>query len=440
MFANDINEKYIEIVTSDREKYYEDYLKTKELVRNSSAIYEGKPVPFLYNPMFFTENEIESFDKATSTLMTILNKVIKKYTESPSFRRKFGYSKELEELILVDHEYGYNVPMARFDIFYDDDNNFKFCELNADGSSAMNETNVLERIFMETKAVEEIKKEYDLEYKELVYKWVKESIEIYRSWGGEKDNPNVAIVDFEGAKTINEFKEFQRAYIKWGCKAEIVDPRRLKYMDGKLYFGDMKIDLIYRRLVTGELMKKYDELGEFIKGYKNGAACFVGPIRSQIIHNKIIFKILHDEDTLSFLEDAEKEFVKRHIPYTAEFTDEVYNNVLNNKEKYVLKPKDLYASKGVYLGIDLSQEEWKRKLEECLNNDYLVQEFVMPYEKKMVEFNDGGECNIFDFKHIIGLYMYKERFVGIYTRVSQNNIISSFHGCYTVPNLIVKKK
>ncbi len=440
MFANEINEKYIKVIKENSEKYYKDYLKTKDKVANSSAVYMGEPVPFLYHPMLFTKKEITAFENLTSTLMGILNKVIDRYVKYPEYRKKFGYSKELEELILIEHGYNYNVPIARFDIFYDDESTFKFCELNADGSSAMNETNVIERFFLDIESINELKKEYDFDYYELVYKWVDESIEIYNEWSKGDKKPNVAIVDFEGGKTVDEFEEFKKAYIEKGYWCEIVDPRRLRYEGGKLYYNDTVIDLVYRRLVTSDMMKKFDEIPDFIEGFKNQAACFVGPIRSQIIHNKIIFKILHDKDTLEFLLKEERDFIKNHIPRTEVLTEDLYREAIENKDKYVLKPMDLYASYGVYAGKDLSDDEWRKKVDECLNNEYLLQEFVLPYTKKMVDFKENGELSLYDFYHIIGLFMYRERFAGIYTRINDKTIISSLYGGRTVPNLIAEKK
>lgn len=439
MDRNTINDKYINNIIKDKGKYYNDYLKLVQRVTNSSAIYMGEPIPFLYNPMFFTEREIEDFDTITSTLMDILTKVINNYIEAPKYREKFGFSKTLEQLILIDPGYDYNVPMGRFDVFYKDKYSFKFCELNADGSSAMNETNVLERIFLESKGIKELKDKYQISYKEMVYKWVDESLKIFKEWSKADRKPNVGIVDFEGGKTLEEFKEFKKAYIAEGYRAEIIDPRQLKYIDGKLVFEDMEIDLVYRRLVTSDMMRRIDEIPDFIEAYKNKAACFIGPIRSQIIHNKIIFKVLHDEETLELLTDEEKKFIKNHIPYTEILTKDspIYKEAIENKEKYVLKPSDLYASLGVYVGLDLSQEEWESKMEEALDKEYLLQEFVKPYTQKLIKFVDNGEITIEDYNHIIGIYMYGEKLAGFYTRVNKQNIISSLYDCYTIPNLIV---
>jgi len=149
--------KYIDIIKENETIYREDYEDCKIKIKNSTAIYKGKPIPFLYQPMIYSEEDIKSFEKLNDTLIKILNKVIERYVNDTEFRKRFGFSKELEELILIDPGYGVNVPIGRFDIFYKDKDNFKFCELNADGASAMNEDSVLNEILLESHAIKKLK-------------------------------------------------------------------------------------------------------------------------------------------------------------------------------------------------------------------------------------------------------------------------------------------
>lgn len=435
----EINKEYINLIKSDPERYLVDYKTAKEKVANSTAIYKGKPVPFLYHPMFYTEKDVKNFNKIGDTLISITNKVTQRYLDSKEFRKKFEYSPLLEELILIDNGYDINVPIGRFDLFYEDEDNFKFCELNTDGSSAMNEDNTIGNILLQTEGLQDFSKQYNLSLFELIDRWVDDSISIFRKWSSEIDKPNVAIVDFTESGTSKEFEVFKNAFIKKGYNAIIADPRDLKYREGHLYFEDYRIDLVYRRIVTFELIEKAHEIPDFIEAYKNKAFCSIGSIRSQIIHNKIIFKILHDEDTLEFLSECEREFIKRHIPITGLFkgNKEVYNKVLNDKDKYIMKPLDLNASRGVYAGRDLSQEEWKKRLDESWEKDYLYQEFFEPFTREHILF-ENDELNIEKFKSIVGLFMYKEKFAGIYTRIGKNNVISGVTDYYTLPNVLVK--
>ncbi|WP_432665829.1 glutathionylspermidine synthase family protein [Wukongibacter baidiensis] len=437
----DLDSEYINIVKNKEKSCYDDYLKTKESVKNSTAMYKGKPVPFLYMPKFYTEEDLDRFKKLTSTLMTILRKVIDRYIEDQSFREKFGFSKLLEDLILTEHGYNAKVPMARIDIFYKEDGSFKFCELNADGSSAMNEDRELSRILSDTVAFKEMENKYDIKSFELFDTWVKESVSIFREFNSSIEKPNVAIVDFNDKGSPNEFEIFKEAFKRNGYNAEIVDARDLKYQDGELYSDDMKIDFVYRRLVTRDLMERADEIPDLIKAAIEGKVCIIGPIKSQIIHNKIIFKILHDSYTTNFLTEEEVKFIKDHIPYTAKFDGEGfdYNELITDKDKYILKPMDLYASRGVYAGRDFSSEEWKKRLKECHGNDYLIQEYYTPSQSDLVEFHEG-ELKVSKFNNITGMYMYNEKLYGLYSRVGKNAIISGLHDCYTLPTFLVTKK
>ena len=437
----DINDEYINLIKKDPKKYFEDYKLTMDKVAKSPAQYKGKPVPFLYHPMFFTEKDVKDIEKIGDMMISITNKVTQRYIDHPEYRERFGYSKELEELILIENGYDINVPIGRFDIFYKDIDNFKFCELNTDGSSAMNEDNTIAKILLETESLKSLSEKYDISYFELIDKWVDDSLEIFNKWDKDIDKPNVAIVDFKESGTPKEFELFQESYRRKGCNAIIADPRDLKYKDGDLYFDDFKIDLVYRRIVTFELIENIKDIPDFIQAYKDEAFCCIGSIKSQIIHNKIIFKILHDEDTLEFLSEEERDYVKNHIPYTGEFREDrsVYEKVLSNKEKYIMKPLDLNASRGVYTGRDLSQDEWKEKLDESWNKDYIYQEFVDPYPREFVVFEDE-EVKVEEFGSIVGIFMYKEKFAGMYTRIGKENIISGLTSYYTAPNLEVKSK
>lgn len=439
MNALGINREYIELVTKNINRYLEDYKKTAEKVKNSKAQYKGQPIPFLYHPMFFTEKDIDNFRRIGNMMISIANKITNRYVKDKEFRKKFGFPKLMEELILVDNGYDINVPIGRFDIFYNSYDDFKFCELNTDGSSAMNEDNTLAEILLETEAMKDFSKKYSFSLFELFDSWVKESISIYNRFNPDNPKPNVAIVDFTESGTINEFKEFKKAYERNGYNCIIADPRDLTYRDGGLYFENYKIDLVYRRIVTFELIEKADEIPDFIEAYKNKAMCTVGSVRSQVVHNKIIFKILHDEDTLEFLNEEERKFIRDHVPYTGLFKgeQEVFNHVFRNKNKYIMKPYDLNASKGVFVGRDCTDEEWKEKLEKVWNRDYIYQEFVEPCTREFVVYNDEG-LSVEEFGTIIGLFMYNEKLAGLYTRIGKNNIISGIIDYYTLPNLLVR--
>ncbi len=440
MEVSRVNKDYIDLILNNQEVYLDDYKETMEKVNNSKAQYRGEPLPTIYHPMLYSDENIEDFKKIGDMMIAISNKLTDRYIGDKEFRKKFSYPKFIEDLIQVDNGYDIHVPIGRFDIFYKDRENFKFCELNTDGSSAMNEDNTLAKIILESKGIKDLSNSYNLEYFELFDSWVEESIKIYKKFDSENQKPHVAIVDFVESGTPNEFLEFKESYEKYGYPCIIVDPRDLEYREGKLYHNDYRIDLVYRRIVTFEIIDKAEEIPDFLDAYKDRAFCCIGSIRSQVIHNKIFFKVLHDEDTLEILNEEERNFVKNHIPDTGIFAGDskVFAKILENKDKYIMKPMDLNASRGVYAGRDFSKEEWEAKLKKSWGKDYLYQEFCQPYSRDFLVYDDGFKVE--NLKTIIGLYMYNEKLQGVYTRIGPNNIISGLTDYYVLPSLHTKEK
>ncbi|SNS78576.1 Glutathionylspermidine synthase preATP-grasp [Anaerovirgula multivorans] len=437
-----IYSQYQQNIIRDKEAYLKDYKNIFQEVEKSPAKYKGKPVEFLYQPMFLDKKDFSKFQELTSQLLAILNKTIDHYLQEEEFRKHFGFSPLLEKMILKNPGYDKSVPMGRFDIFYHYDGRFQFCELNADGSSGMVEARELQQIIGQSLALRELEDQYDFTSFELFDTWVDALLENYQQFSGKEEKPNIAIVDWVSTTVPSEFLEFQKSFEKKGCSTVVADIRELEYKEGKLYYKDFPIDCIYRRAVTWEIIENQGEVKDFINAYLDGAVCVVGPIRSQIIHNKNIFSILHDPLKTPFLSEEERHFVEEHIPYTTMFDSsnkELVEFTINNKDELVLKPMDKYASCGVYIGRDFTEEEWIRIINHDARQDYLLQQFCHVPKIPMAMFTDE-DVGFIENNYIIGLFMYNEKLQGVYTRVGRQNIIGSVVECFTIPNFIIEKK
>lgn len=423
--------------------YSREYEGIAREVLNSTEKYKDDQIEFLYQPMFFSNKDIKLFKDLTSQMYGILNKVIEHYLIDEKFRGYFGFSPLLEKLILKDPGYSTAAPIGRFDIFYHHETgSFQFCELNADGSAGMLEQQELARIFKQSSMIKDFEKDYDVLDFELFDSWVSILQSKYIEFSKSDTKPQVAIVDWLGENPPAEFVEFQKAFERNGCKTIIVDPRWLDYRGGKLYYKDFRIDCIYRRAVTWEVIERAATVKPFLDAYLAGDVCVVGPFRSQIIHNKIVFALLHDEGKTPFLTDEEREFIKEHIPFTAildKSNKELISSTVENKNSLVLKPMDKYASKGVRIGKDCSTEEWVRIIKEEVQEEYIVQEFCRVPMLPMAFFNKEG-IEFKKFKYIIGLYMYDGGLQGIYTRAATRNIIGGIEECFVVPGFVFTER
>ena len=438
-----IAEEYKEYILSHEEECKASGAAIKEYLDHSTAAYNGLVVHTLHIPKIFTEKEIEYFRWIVKTTYGIVTKVIREYIDNPQYRAYYPFSKELEELILVPNLYDSLLPVARFDIFFNEEDwSFKFCEINTDGTSAMNEDYVLNQALEHNDVHQEMLKKYSFDTFELYDSLVESFMKLYDTYEKKVEHPYVVITDFMDHCCVNEFKEFARRFQKAGYETEICNIRDMTYRDGVLYSAaGHPIDLIYRRAVTCDIMAHYDEVQPFIQAVKDQNVCVMGSICTQIPHNKWLFKMLHDQATLRFLTDEEQQFVRDHIPYT-NLMDSRFckmEDILDDKDRWIIKPLDSYASRGVFAGIDYNDADWEDIIHRHWNKNYIYQEYYHPYRTDNICFRDAHP-EFHPYTNMSGLYVYNGEFAGIYSRLSTGGIISSQYNERAVATLVLKEE
>ena len=440
---NAIRQEYQDYILAHKEESLQSGAAIKEYLDNSTCCYDGKVVYTLQIPKIFTEKEIEYFRWVVKTTYGILEKVIKEYLKNPEYRKLYPFSKELEELILVPNLYDSYLPIARFDIFFqEDDWSFKFCEINTDGTSAMNEDYVLNMALAENNAHQEILKKYQFASFELYDSWVKSFMDLYQTYEKKVEHPYVVITDFMDHCCVNEFKEFANRFRKFGYDVEICNIREMTYKDGVLYSAaGHPIDVIYRRAVTCDIMQHYDEIQPFVQAVKDQNVCVIGSLCTQLPHLKWLFKMLLDEATFAFLNEEEKQFVEEHIPYTNLMDDRycTQEDILGDKDRWIIKPMDSYASQGVFAGIDYTQDKWQEVVQKNWNKGYIYQEYYHPYRTENICYRDKEPAFV-PYTNMSGLYVYNGEFAGVYSRLSTGGIISSQYNERAVATLVLKEE
>jgi glutathionylspermidine synthase len=431
-----IYEEYIDFIKKNYDECGRAAHDIMDSLRHSSVAYHGRCVYTLLVPKVFTAQDVRRFEYIVDTTYGIFKKIILKYLDDPDFRSLFPFSGELKELILTERGYDCPLPIARFDIFYNEDTgDFKFCEINTDGTSAMNEDYVLSGVFSKNPAHSHVKKDHVLESRELYDSWVKTFAGIYATYDKSVENPHIAIVDFLATGSITEFDEFKRRFEKAGYSCEVCDIASLIY-DGKHLYSPTGhvIDAVYRRAVTTDVIRRSNEVRHFINAVKDRNVCIIGAFCTQIIHNKWLFKVLHEKEILSILTDEERDFVKKHVPYTNILSEDHCDikSFISEKDRWLIKPLDSYASKGVYAGCDCSKEEWEEHIRHCEGHDYICQEYCPPYRSKNISFIDGTD-GFNEYTNMSGLFVYGGKFAGVYSRLSTGGIISSQYNERAVP-------
>ncbi|MDR0697553.1 MAG: hypothetical protein LBF68_08545, partial [Christensenellaceae bacterium] len=261
-FATD----FVDVINSNLDTVSTDFRKAQNYLKTSSATFTRGQLQFLAIPKLFPIEAIQVISMGAQLLSQIIEKVTTHYLNSPSYRQLFGFQKELEELILASPEYNIKVPIARVDIFFnEDDYSFKFCEFNTDGASAMNEDRELVNAWRTSTLWHKFRNIHDmytfelfdtlpLQFKKLLSEHKTNSFNSLDKIDETRETtciPYVAIVDFLEISTKSEFVVFKEAFERAGFKCNIIDIRDLHF-DGN-YLRDeagLIIDAIYRRAVT----------------------------------------------------------------------------------------------------------------------------------------------------------------------------------------------
>lgn len=439
MINDQIKIDYEKIINENYQEYKKDYEKLLNNRKEYGATYKEEEIPTLYDAYFYSQEDYKLYDDMIDTFMSIVEKVTKEYVENESYRKLFALDHLTEKLILKHPGYNISTPIARFDVMYDGREDYKFCELNTDGSSAMLEDKSLADLMKETKAIEKLKEKYVIDHTDLLQSLV-DSIEVlYYKTKKTKEKINIAIVDIVEFDNI-EFKTIQKLFEKKGHRCKIANLKDLERKDGGLYIDDMKIDLVYRRLVTSDLIENKDIGKNLIDSYLNDEVMTIGSFRSTLFYTKDIFRILRLKESQKILSEKENEFIKKHIPYTEKFDyQKDKEKILEEKDKYILKPIQGYASHGIYVGKEHDKKEFEKILDQIKDKDYIYQEYYTVKPIKFIKMEDD-KAKLEDFSFVTGLFAYNKKFISPYMRIGNAALISSARQYYVVSSLKIREK
>lgn len=438
-----------------------------EYVNNSDIYAHGTPVPFNYIPNLIDAKGVKFFEETCETIHTILCKIIRHYLDDPEYRKIFGYSKELDDLMLSRCDYDELLPLARFDLFLNEETGeYKFCEFNTDGSGAMSRDFELGNALKFGETYKRFAENHKVEQFELFDSWVDAFMQNYRQCPYAKETPTIAVTDFEESGVFSDFNRFIEAFKRAGYPARFVDTRAFEFDGEKLSdpSDGTQIDAIYRRAVTSEMLTHPGECDALINAVKAGKVCLIGHWRNTVVHTKVVNIAMFDPATRAFLTQEECDFIDAHVPKTYRWTSslnsipeeseqgeisapelvEVRNRAnFHTKDSWILKPSDDYASHGVFCGIEMTQEDWDAALEKCLDSNYIIQEYYLPHKALGVRCEPVDENGnpldpaqaspsnyepVKEWEYMPGLYCYNGKFVGMYCRHGQGGIIALDHG------------
>lgn len=77
------------------------------------------------------------------------------------------------------------------------------------------------------------------------------------------------------------------------------------------------------------------------------------------------------------------------VPKTLPFDATMKALALSQKDKRILKPINLFEGKKVFLGVDHSIQQREKIVEECINQQFVLQEFIASPQISQIFYQDG---------------------------------------------------
>ncbi len=353
-----------------------------------------------------------------------------------------------QERRLVEIDPGFEHPAAatRLDSFVTGES-WQFVEYNAESPAGMGYIDTLSELFLELPIMREFERMTPLRSLPTRGSMLTALLRAYREWGGQ-GNPTIAIVDWGGLPTAAEFEIFRRFFTEHGHRTIIVDPRELEFRGGRLLAEDGPIDIVYRRVLTHELLARVREAPALVQAYEARAVCVVNAFRCKLLHKKAIFAVLSDDANTGLFSVAEQEIIQRHIPWTRKVRDghttyqgrhvDLCVHILAHRDSLVLKPNDDYGGKGVVLGWEASDSAWEAALKLALAGSYVVQERV-PTTTHQYPVWEDGELRMADLIVDLDPYVFAGEVHGMLTRISSSSLLNVTAGtASTIPTFVVE--
>ena len=454
---------------SDPVEYWDELLrplvkKSPELAKRFLADVRGAKLmfgervhcPFL-RPVFLSPQDEQRVRLVAETIAAIAERLTAAALEDESLFRQFHLWPEEERLVRLTTGYGPASTASRLDAFLLPES-LKFTEYNGESPAGPGYSETMSDIFRELPVMQEFEKRFEVHSYPLTAKLLDALVTSYVDWGGNTQRPQMAIVDWKEVPTWSEFEILQERFEKMGVPVVVADPRELEFDGKRLAAKGKKIDLLYRRVLISDIVRRPSECEALLKAYTAGTVCVANNFRCKIPHVKAFFAVLTDGQNAGLFSEEERDLIHRHVPWTRVVDDvkteydgeavELLKHVREHQMELVMKPSDEYGGKGVTLGWEVDQKHWERAIEEALPGGKQAKESGCWIVQERIPMRRGvfpyiGKHNKVEFKNMLvdfAPYLFRGRVAGFLTRLSTTSLANVTSGGGQIPSFRVEPR
>lgn len=367
--------------------------------RDRGLFFGDRPLANVLRPRFISLEQYWALRTACNLVVSAANTLAAEMLRDLRLRARVGLTPAEERLIAIDPGYAEPSAHSRMDTFLSlDGRSLQFVEYNAESPAAIAYEDALSEVFLQLPVMHEFAKQYTISALPARQRLL---TTLLRAWKNAQAPapPTIAIVDWYNLPTRFEFLLCQRYFAEQGVDSVICSPDDLVYHEGRLYArggqtnnnwqGDFPITIVYKRVLTAELLTHYGESffdHPLYHAYAAHAVCMVNSFRAKLLHKKAIFALLTDESLQSGFTANEQSAIRRCVPWTRMLTADtttyqgkpvqIHEFARNQRERLILKPNDDYGGRGITIGWESTPEQWDNALAAASHSPHVIQERV----------------------------------------------------------------
>lgn len=241
--------------------------------------------------------------------------------------------------------------------------------------------------------------------------------------------PRIAIVDWITVSTHREFELIAQGLSERGYDTIVADPRELSFSGGRLRCYDgQPIDLVYRRVLVEDMLRDPAGSKAIVDACKARAVCMVNNFASKPLTVKSLLALFHEPEAEELLGPSELELIRKLVPLTLKLTPENKQRILQEQERFVLKPADGWGAQGLYLGWRCTKTEWAEHVKRSLAVGGYVAQDKVPIPSRSLPTWTGQEWECFSYMFDISPYGLAEKSVSPLVRLSHAEVLNVKQG------------
>jgi len=432
---------------------------TEEL-RRRGLFFGERPLCTVLRPRFLTPEQYRLLRERIAVLLGAFSRALDAALARPDILDRFGLL-DWERVLVLEEPRLPASPVSRLDAFFaggvgadggvGEDAGLRFTEYNAETPAGSAYNDALTELFLALPAARPFLRSHALRPLPACPSVLHALLGAYAQWSGRRELPVIGILDWKEVPTYSEFVLYRDYFAARGLRCVIADVRECELVGGKLLAAGTPIDLIYKRVLIGELIGREGLEHPIVRAVRSGAVCMVNPFRCKILHKKASLAVLSDERNAALFDATQRRAIAEHIPWTrlveertTEYRGERIDLVpwmMRQRERLVLKPNDDYGGAGIVLGWEVAETAWAAAIKRALAEPFIVQERIALPEESFPSYADD---ELVYAKRILDTapFVFEGRYAdGCLTRVSTATLVNvTAGGGSTVPTFVVEER